>query len=288
MASESLQQLYPFSSHYVTHGQIRQHYLDEGEGPPILMLHGNPTWSFFYRNVILQLRDSCRCIVPDHVGCGFSDKPQEYSYTLATHIKNLEALVEEAKIDQPMDLIVHDWGGAIGMGYATAHPERIRRIVILNTAAWFSTRVPLRIQICRIPVFGALAVRGLNGFAGCATFMTTVKPLPSEIKAGFLAPYDSWANRIAVHRFVQDIPMHEGVESYALIRSIEEKLPLLKDKPMLIQWGEKDWCFDMTYYQGWRERFPEAEAHSYPQAGHYLLEDAGAEITGAIQSFLAP
>ena len=127
-ASPDWRPLYPFASHYAVIAGGRQHYLDEGRGPAVVMLHGNPTWSFYYRNLVLALRDEHRVIVPDHMGCGLSDKPQEYTYTLRQHIDNLEHLLDEELQVPEVDLVVHDWGGAIGMGYAVRHPERIRQI----------------------------------------------------------------------------------------------------------------------------------------------------------------
>lgn len=283
------QAMYPFASNYFTHGGLRQHYLDEGaqDGPAVVMLHGNPTWSFFYRDVVKTLSPTHRCIVPDHMGCGFSDKPSgHYPYTLKTHIDNLERLLTSLELKK-MSLVVHDWGGAIGMGLAARHPEWIEKLVILNTAAFLSPRLPLRINICRIPVFGELAVQGCNGFARCATWMTTVKRLPKAVKQAFVMPYNNWGARIATHRFVKDIPMDPSVPSFPVLKAIEASLPKFADTPMLIQWGEKDFCFDMVFYEEWKKRFPDATAESYEDAGHYLLEDRGETICQRIKGFLS-
>ena len=216
-------ELYPFTPHWLPlragTQALRLHYVDEGPraaNRAVLMLHGNPTWSFYYRNLILRLRGSLRCVAPDHIGCGFSDKPQSYAYTLQQHIENTVALIDHLRLDN-LTLVVHDWGGAIGMGAALQRPGCIGRIVVLNTAAFRSSRIPLRIAMCRIPGFGALAVRGLNGFARAALFMATERGLPAAVKDGLVAPYNSWANRIAVHRFVQDIPMNPSHPSYATL-----------------------------------------------------------------------
>src|SRR5579862_890877 len=221
--------LYPFASHYLPFesGRLRYHYVDEGPrtqskgrgGRAVLMLHGNPTWSFYYRNMILALRDKHRCVVPDHMGCGLSDKPQDYPYTLAQHIYNARSLIDRLEL-QELDLIVHDWGGAIGFGLAMQIPERIRRLVILNTAAFPSSRIPLRIAVCRVPVLGEIAIRGLNAFAQAALVMAVAhrEKLTPEIKEGYLAPYDSWENRIAHLRFVQDIPMQPEHPTWPLLK----------------------------------------------------------------------
>jgi len=276
---------YPFASHYHPLGSHRLHYLDEGRGQAVVMLHGNPTWSFLYRRLILDLREEFRCIAPDHMGMGLSDKPEEYPYRLQTHIDNLESLLAALDVES-VTLVVHDWGGPIGMGWAVRHAEKVRRLVILNTAAFLSPRLPLRIDVCRIPGFGALAIRGCNAFVRCGTFMTTVRPLSAEAKAGFLLPYDSWAHRVGVLRFVQDIPMQPRHPTWSVVQGIDDGLGRLRQVPMLIQWGAQDWCFDMTFYEGWRQRFPEAQTDVYGDAGHYLLEDAGDRILARVREFL--
>jgi pimeloyl-ACP methyl ester carboxylesterase len=263
------------------------HYLDEGSGAPLVMLHGNPTWSFFYRRLVLALREDYRVIAPDHLGCGFSDKPQDYDYTLGAHIDNLEKLIIELDLDR-ITLVLHDWGGAIGMGFAVRHPQRIARIIVLNTSAFFSHRIPLRIRVCRTPLLGALAVRGGNAFARAALSMAVHhhERMTPAVKRGFLLPYDSWAHRVAVLRFVEDIPRKAGDPSFEVLADMEKKLSLLSEKPMLIQWGARDWCFNLDFLKGWQARFPDAEVDVYPDAAHYLLEDAHERILPRIRTFL--
>jgi len=282
---EWLRKQYPFEPHWLETPGGKLHYVDTGEGHPVLMLHGNPSWSFLYRNLIAEMSGDCRCIAPDHLGCGLSDKPQDYPYRLANHIDNARALVEHLELES-FDLVVHDWGGAIGMGLATQMPERVRRIVILNTAAFFLDRIPLRIAACRWPLVGEPLVRGLNGFAWPATWMAVAKPLPPQVKRGFLYPYNNWHNRVAIARFVQDIPMSEKHPSRPTLAQVEEKLPLLQDKPVRIFWGLKDFCFNQAFLEEWQRRFPHAEATAYPEAGHYVLEDTHAETLPAIHAFL--
>ena len=285
--------LYPFESNFITfsHGQLHYHYIDEGnseKGCAVVMLHGNPTWSFFYRNLILTLRGRHRCVVPDHMGCGLSDKPQDYPYTLAQHISNTESLLDRLELKEVV-LIVHDWGGAIGMGVAVRNPKRIKKLVIMNSAAFPSPRIPLRINICRIPILGDIAIRGLNAFSRAALFMAVAhrERITPEIAAGFLAPYDSYANRIALLRFVQDIPMTPMHPTWPLIKNIEEGLQELKNKPMLICWGMKDWCFNESFLKTWESKFPQAEVFRIEDAAHYLLEDAHDRIAIRIQQFLS-
>lgn len=276
---------YPFIPRFMDSNGHRLAYLDEGKGPVVVMLHGNPSWSYLYRKVVRQLQGRYRCIVPDHLGCGFSDKPQEASYSLDMHIHNLEALLQGLGIDR-CTLILHDWGGAIGMGWAVRHPAQVAAIVACNTAAFASTRMPWRIAMCRWPIFGPLALRGLNAFARAAIFMAVSKKMRSEVAQGFLAPYDSWENRIALLRFVQDIPMNKEHPSWLTLAAIEAGLPLFAATPMLLCWGGADFCFDRHFYDEWRCRFPQAEAHYFTDAGHYLFEDALEDIAPLISRFL--
>ncbi|MFV9505061.1 MAG: alpha/beta fold hydrolase [Oscillochloridaceae bacterium umkhey_bin13] len=277
--------IYPFTPQRFAVAGGTLSYLDEGQGRPVVMVHGNPTWSFYYRRLVLALRGHRRVIVPDHLGCGLSDKPQDYPYTLANHVNNLGQLIEHLGLDH-VDLVVHDWGGAIGMGWATQNPERVGRIIVMNTAAFLSPRLPFRIAVCRYPMIGDLGVRGLNGFAVAATVMATAQGLDPEVRQGLLLPYNSWANRVAIQRFVRDIPMHPSHPTWALIDAIDRDLANLRTKPMLILWGGQDWCFSDYFLAGWLARFPAAQAVRYDYAGHYVLEDAHAELIPRAVQFL--
>jgi haloalkane dehalogenase len=287
---DELRALYPFTpKRFTTAGGAKLSFLDEGprSDEAVLMLHGNPTWSFFYRDVVRALSPGLRCIVPDHVGMGLSEKPENYDYSLGTRIADIEALVASLGLKR-IHLIVHDWGGAIGFGFATRHPEMIGRIVILNTAAFFSTHIPKRIALCRAGFFGKVLVRGFNGFAGPASWMSIVRPLAPDVKSGFLFPYDSWVNRVAVHRFVQDIPMCVSHPTRPVLDGIEAKLPLLADREKMILWGGKDFCFNDHFLARWQQIFPQASVHRYADAGHYVLEDAGDDARQRICDFLKP
>ena len=280
--------LYPFESHWLDLGDVRYHYLDEGQGEPLLLVHGNPTWSFYWRELIKALRGKYRLIVPDHVGCGLSDKPQHYEYRLAKHIENLQGLIEHLQLDR-VTLLAHDWGGVIGLGAAVAKPERFRRFILFNTAAFRSRRVPWRIRICRAPLFGEVAVRGLNAFARAALWMAVAKHerMTSEVKAGFLAPYDCWANRIAIHRFVMDIPIARSHPSYTALETIEHGLSSLANRPFMLIWGMQDWCFTPHFMDRFLEFLPGAEVHRLTDASHYVIEDAHERIVPLVERFLA-
>ncbi len=262
------------------------HYLDEGRGPVVILLHGNPTWSFYYRKLIgVLVERGFRCIVPDHIGCGLSEKPEDYDYTLEQRIQDVSFLVERLDISE-FSLVVHDWGGAIGCGLAVRRPGALRRLVVLNTAAFRSKRIPLRIAVLKIPFFGQVMIRGFNAFAGPAATMSVRKPLSPSVKHGFLWPYRSWRARVAVWNFVKDIPLAAKHRSYPTLLEIEEQLSRLNEKPMLLFWGARDFCFDRHYFDRWCRLFPEAESHLLEDCGHYVLEDAESKELGRIVDFL--
>jgi len=280
---EELRAAYPWTGHWLDVDGGRMHYLDEGpaDAPVLLCVHGNPTWSFYWRQIVRHFAGPFRVVVPDHIGCGMSDKPQDWPYRLKGHVDNLERLVEHLDLQQ-VTLIVHDWGGAIGMGVATRQPGRFARFVVTNTAAFPSSRIPLSIATCRIPVYGPLAVRGFNGFARVATIRAAAKPLSTVARRGLLWPYGSWKDRIATLRFVQDIPMKPGHPSWDELVRIGAGLAGLRDRPMLILWGERDFCFTPHFRVQWQERFPEAQVHAWTDVGHYVMEDAPDRVVEAI------
>jgi len=283
-----LKALYPFTPRsFTTARGARMSYVDEGQGSEaVLMLHGNPTWSFYYRELVQAVAPRLRCIVPDHIGMGLSEKPQDYPYTLATRIEDVAALVRSLGLTK-VHLVVHDWGGAIGFGFAAGHPELIGRLVILNTAAFPSPHLPRRIAVCKWGGLGTAIVRGANGFAGPAAWMAMNRRrlLPDE-KRGMLLPYDSWANRVAVDAFVKDIPMDATHPTWATLSAVSEGLGRLAMNPALILWGGKDFCFNDHFYAEWRRRLPQAETVYLADAGHYVLADANAEVVPRIAAFL--
>lgn len=286
---------YPFDSHYLDLDGIRMHYLDEGprDADAVVMLHGNPTWSFYYRRLVTALRDTHHTIVPDHVGMGLSDKPSDerYDYTLKRRVDDLERLLDSLGISEKITLVLHDWGGMIGMAYATRHPDRIARLVVLNTAAFHlpaNARVPWQLRIARSRILGPLLVRGFNAFCrGAARSCVARRPLSPEECSAYLAPYDTWENRRAVLRFIQDIPLGALDRAYATVSEVEEKLPTLAHVPLLICWGMRDFVFNAHFLDQWQAHFPAAAVHRFADAGHYVLEDAHEEIIPLVHSFLA-
>lgn len=281
---EDIKSLYPFKSNFLDVGAGQMHYVDEGSGNPMLMVHGNPTWSFYYRDLAKEFCKTNRVIVPDHLGCGLSDMPKDYDFTLENRIRDLETLVKFLDLKN-ITLVVHDWGGAIGMGFATRHPELIERIVILNTAAFRSERIPFRISLCKNKLFGDFLVRYFNGFAWPATFMTTKKKLSPKVKKGYLLPYHDPEHRKAVSEFVKDIPMDSEHRSYKTLKTIEENLSLLAC-PKLILWGGRDFCFNDEFFAKWKNIYPDSFHKYYKDAGHYVLEDEGEDVQKQIEAFM--
>ncbi len=283
---------YPFSGKTLDLDGLSYHYLDEGSGKPVVMVHGNPSWSYYYRNLVLALRGRYRCIVPDHIGCGLSDKPgdKRYDYTLSRRVDDLERLIDHLGLEEKITLVLHDWGGMIGMAYACRHPERIGRLVLLNTAAFHlpkEKKFPLGLKICRDTPLGALLVRGFNAFSVGASLVGCKKhPMARVVSRSYRAPYDSWKNRIATLRFVQDIPLVPGDRNYALVSEVAAGLAQFSELPIAIFWGELDFVFDTAFLAEWIRRYPKAKVRRYPDAGHYILEDMKDEVVPLIADFL--
>ncbi len=288
---------YPFASHWFEHPNgLRQHYVDHGTGAPVLMLHGNPTWSYYWRRLILGLADRARCIAPDHIGMGLSDKPDDrrYGFRLADRVEDLERLfqhlVAQGLPERGWTLVVHDWGGMIGGAWAIANPGRIARLVVLNTAAFPNpkgARIPLALRLGRDSALGAFLIRRFNAFAAGATRLAVMRPLPADVRAAYVAPFDTSANRLATLRFVQDIPLGPSDPGYDLVVATGERLGVFADRPTQIHWGRRDFVFDDAFLAEWKRRFPAAEIHEYPNAGHYVLEDAHEHIVPRVRAFLA-
>jgi haloalkane dehalogenase len=275
-------------------GGIRMHYLDEGEGDPVVMVHGNPTWSFYFRHLVLALAPSHRVVVPDHIGCGLSDKPGDdrYDYVLDRRVDDLEVLLDRLGITRDITLVLHDWGGMIGLAFATRHPLRVKRLVVLNTAGFGlppGRRLPWQIAVVRHLPFFPLPVRGLNAFSRGANRLCSTRPggLSPLVKQAYLAPYDSWQHRIAVQRFVEDIPLSPSDRSFATVDRVSRELGQFAGVPLLICWGLRDFVFDDAFLAEWRRRLPHAEAHTFADAGHYVLEDAHERIVPLVADFLA-
>jgi cis-3-alkyl-4-acyloxetan-2-one decarboxylase len=291
--SHEWRRLYPFASHWANVPAGRMHYLDEGpqvpignEAPALLFVHGNPTWSFHWRRLITALKPHYRCVAPDHVGCGLSDKPSRL-LSLDEHIENLCVLVRKLKTEGVM-LVAQDWGGAIGLGAMQRMPERLAGIVLFNTGAFPPRYIPWRIRACRIPIFGRLAVQGANLFSLAALRMTLArrKTLEPAVAAGYLAPYDTWSNRRGVYGFVHDIPNGADHPTWQTLAAIERGLPMFVNRPIALIWGMRDWCFRPDCLDRFLEAWPRAEAHRLADVGHWVVEDAPEEAKSIVEEFV--
>ena len=283
---------YPFKAKSFVHPNgLRQSYLDEGAGEPVVMLHGNPSWSYYWRKLVLGLRDGYRCIVPDHIGMGFSEKPGDdrYAYTLQSRVDDLDRLLDSLNLGDNLTLAVHDWGGMIGFGWALKHSARVKRLVILNTSAFplpAAKAMPWQLKLGRDSLLGAGLIRGFNAFADGATRYGVINKMPAAVRDAYNAPYDSWANRISTLRFVQDIPLSPADRAWSLVEAAGKKLPDYADRPTFIGWGLKDFVFDKHFLEGFQRALPNAEQHVFADAGHYVLEDKADVLVPAIRGFL--
>ncbi len=285
---------YPFQpQRFEVRPGLSMSYLDEGprDGEIVVMLHGNPSWSYYWRNLVAGLGDKYRCIVPDHVGMGLSDKPGDsrYDYTLQSRVDDVAALLQHLGIDGPVTLAVHDWGGMIGFGWALSHAAQVKRLVITNTGAFplpAAKPLPWRIALGRDWKLGALVIRAFNAFSGGASYLGVEKKMPADVRRAYVAPYDSWANRISTVRFMQDIPLAPGDKAWPLVEEAGRRLREFADRPALLGWGLKDFVFDRHFLDGFRAALPNAEVQAFDDAGHYVLEDKADVLVPAIRRFL--
>lgn len=293
--STEFREMYPFKSHFLEINCQRMHYLDEGQGPALIMLHGNPTWSFLYRNYVKEFSKNFRVIVPDHIGCGLSDQPSEkdYNYTLSQRISDLKFLLNHLGLNSQLTLMVHDWGGIIGTGFATQFPQAISKIVVFNTMGFRipeNKSVPLALLACRAPLAGSFFVRGLNLFSGIATSIYLRGEGSHEenrkVRKALRSPYSNWTARLAVKKFIEDIPITENDPSYSVVLEMENKLNLLQNVPMLICWGDGDFVFDQKVLEAWIKFFPRAQVHRIKDGGHYVMENSKTEVINLLKTFL--
>jgi cis-3-alkyl-4-acyloxetan-2-one decarboxylase len=283
---------YPFApKSFKQPSGLMQSYLDEGSGDPVVMLHGNPSWSYYWRHLVLGLRDHYRCIVPDHIGAGLSDKPDDknYHYTLQSRVDDLDRLLDSLNLGDNITLAVHDWGGMIGFGWALKHSKRVKRLIILNTAAFSlpaAKPLPWQLKLGRDSMLGTLLIRGFNAFSGGAMRFGVVNKMPSDVGNAYVAPFDTWANRISTSRFVQDIPLSAKDAAWPLLEASEKCLHQYADRPTFIGWGLKDFVFDHHFLKVFQAHFPNSEQHIFKDAGHYVLEDKYRSLVVSIRKFL--
>lgn len=285
---------YPFKSNYFRRPDgLALHYLDEGQGPPVIMVHGNPSWSFLWRGLIKALAPAYRCLAPDHMGMGLSDRPgaAEYGFRLADRVADLSALVDHWRLDQPAHLIVHDWGGPIGISWAVENPAKVASVTVMNSGLRVPAgyHLPLKLAIFKaFSPLGTFLAQRLNLFAEGTASFGVAGELPGSARRGFLAPYLRPEHRLALARFVEDIPLAPAHPSYELLARTDRRAEnMLREKPLALAWGLKDFVFNRRVYLDWKERFPQARSLALPEAGHYLMEDESELVNSFVIKFLS-
>jgi cis-3-alkyl-4-acyloxetan-2-one decarboxylase len=290
MTDETFNGTFPFTPHYYqTHG-FSMHYADEGRGEPVVLLHGDPTWGYLYRQFIAPLAQAYRCIVPDHMGMGKSGANAAlYPYRLQHHIANLESLLLHLDLHD-ITLVVHDWGGPVGLGFAIRHPERIKRLVITNTwafAPWPGGPFPRLLEMIRSPR-GEKFVLEKNGYLEPALLGTThhSERLSGIAMEAYRSPFPTPESRRALLCWSRDIPVQETDPSYAEMKHIEESLPAFSRIPVLLLWGMRDPVLGVTVLRRWQQLYPHAITHKLEDASHFLHEDAPEQMMHLLQTFL--
>jgi haloalkane dehalogenase len=276
-------ELYPFESHYAQVDGASVHYVDEGAGPPLLLLHGNPTWSFLYRDVIKSLRDRFRCIAVDYPGFGLSRAAPAYRYTPPEHAKVVEELILQLDL-RDVTMMVQDWGGPIGFAAATRHPDRFSAFVIGNTWAWPKGDPSTRVfsWLMGGPIGGFLITR--RNFFVERAIPGSVKrtTLPEAVMNAYRGPFPTPQSRRPVHVLPREI-----LASRPFLAEIERRLPVLRDRPALLVWPTKDVAFGDAERRRWEQVFPNHRTVILEGAGHYIQEDAADEIAAAIRDWKA-
>lgn len=281
---------FPFAPHYHHVNGFEMHFVDEGSGEPLVLLHGDPTWGYLYRNLLPSLSQHWRCIVPDHMGMGKSETPQDPAlYHLQQHVANLEALLLHLKLHD-ITLVLHDWGGPVGLGVATRHPELIKRLVLLNTwafAPWPGGPFPRLLNLIR-SARGEAFVLQKNGYLEPALIGTThyTANLTKVVMDAYKAPFPIPESRLAMLCWSRDIPVEPGDVSYAEMQRIEKGLPLFSNIPTLLIWGMQDPVLPPSVLRKWQDIYPQATTHEIADASHFLQEDAPERIVTWIEEFL--
>jgi cis-3-alkyl-4-acyloxetan-2-one decarboxylase len=279
---------FPFEPRYLQAGQVRLHYVDEGprDAPPVLMLHGNPTWSYMYRRPLAELaRAGHRCVAFDHMGFGRSDKPPYLTgYSLEAHVQNALALIDELDLSDVL-LVAHDWGGPIGLGAALERSERIRGLALMNTWAWeLPSFLPPFLREFRTEGLGEILALGGNLFVESIPGGMHRRDADPQMMEAYRAPFPDYWSRVGTLAFQREIPLTERDRSAAVMGSIQERLPQL-DVPVLLVWGMRDPVFQPVFLDQWRELFPHARVVELDAAAHFLLEDDPEAVTRALLEF---
>jgi haloalkane dehalogenase len=273
---------YDFAPRYVEQDGLRMHYVDEGEGTPVLLLHGEPTWAYLYRKVIPEVAPVARCIAPDYFGFGRSDKPIERGwYSYDAHFASLERFVDELDL-RDVTVVMQDWGGPLGMRLAVERPDRIARMVVLNTGI-FAGRPPSDTWLR----FRDLVRRtGTDFQAGQLIRITCASELPDDVVAAYDAPFPAPESKTGVLMFPEQVPTEPDHPSGQKMLEVREKLGSW-DRPALVFFGDSDPIFSPRVAERLADLIPGAELQEpIAGAGHFLQEDAGEEVGRRIAAWL--
>jgi cis-3-alkyl-4-acyloxetan-2-one decarboxylase len=267
---------FPFEPHYVEAGDVRLHYVDEGppDAPPLLFVHGNPTWSYLWRRPIAELSaQGRRCVAFDHMGFGRSDKPPLLArYSLQAHIDNALALIDELDL-RDVVLVAHDWGGPIGLGAMLERRERLHGLVLLNSWAWeLPSFVPPFVREFRTEGLGEILALGGNLFVESIPGGMANRDTDPVMMDAYRAPFPNYWSRIGMLAFQRDIPLTERDRSGRLMGTIYERL-LELDLPVTLIWGMRDPVFQPVFLDQWCELFPQARVVKLDDAAHFVPED---------------
>lgn len=273
-----------FKSRYLTVEGYQMHYLDEGEGPTILLLHGNPTWCYFYRHLIKELRDRFRVIAPDYIGMGLSDHPADVHYRASDRVRQVQTLIDTLGVEK-FSIVMHDWGGPIGTFLIQKNIDRVQSVVYLNTTLTETESLPRIIKSASKPFPGKWITKTSRKFLKFTTDLGSSRRLSREIKEGYYFPYQTSARRTAIWDFVHDIPFNDSHPTYPDLVEMAEGFKAMQKLPIQIIWGLKDPCFHRAMLGKVAQHFPKASVLEIPQASHLVLEDAPELSNRTIKNF---
>jgi haloalkane dehalogenase len=273
--------LFPVAHRFLDIDGARIHYIDEGSGETLLLLHGNPTWSFLYRKIIAALKDQCRCVALDYPGYGMSNAPPGYGFTPREHSAVLERFVDRLGLTD-LTIMVQDWGGPVGFGFAGRRPELVRRFIIGNTFAWPLDDEP-RIRVFSWVMGGPIGWAFTRGFNFVPRFFFSRgfgRRIPREVLDLYLAPWRDPARRKAAV-----IAPRQLIAASSFLKEVELGLPKLADRAALIVWGTEDFAFREAERQRFEQAFPRHKTILFEDASHFLQEDVGDRIAEAFKAF---
>ncbi len=285
---------WPYEPKYFETPDGRMHYIDEGprDARPVVMVHGNPSWGYLYRNFVGPVVDAgYRVVVPDHLGMGRSDKPDRRSvYTIPKHAARFVALMDSLGLEDAT-VVCQDWGGPIGLSWPAKRPRNVRSLYIMNTGARPAdpgTKLPKVLTRMRAPIVGELAIKGAHLFVRFGLFKALRKDrLTPQLKEAYLAPHPTYKSRTAVLEFPRQIPDGPDHPVSQYLREVHDGLMVFKDRPVAFAWGKHDIVFRPKYYEmKWKPDFPDAPILWLDRAGHFLQEDAPEEIVPNLIEFL--